>query len=109
MAEKMFDYRRDFLKIAITLSNRYEMANVQDGEDAIQNGIARLLRLHRPLIGSHVFNEARSNLRDMLKRKERGNISIDAIGPGENYDFHDVAVQEIDFLGLVRLREVARG
>jgi hypothetical protein len=99
----------DFDDVVATVGRFDSRANRDDAEEAVQQGVERLLRRGEPLYAAYVVNKARSCLSNAMKRREQGNLSLDAFLEEEVDEAPvELAVEEVDFDAHVALGDVER-
>lgn len=98
----------DFDDVVATVQHFDSRANRDDAEEAVQQGVERLLKRGEPLVAAYVVNKARSALGNIVRRAERRNSSLDAFAESDVDNAPiEFAIEEIDFDAHLELRRAA--
>jgi len=98
----------DFDDVLPTVQRAHSLANRDDAEEAVQTAVAEMLEKGEPLTSPFVVFKARSRLLTALRRRERGNASLDSYLE-DDFDEAPVelAIDEVDYDAHAQLREAA--
>jgi DNA-directed RNA polymerase specialized sigma24 family protein len=99
----------DFNEVVPKVQRAYSRANRDDAEEAVQVAVAELLARGKPLTAANVVQGGRHRLMDAFRRREKGNVSLDAFRE-EDVDQAplELAVEEVDFEAHAELAAAAR-
>jgi hypothetical protein len=96
----------DFEDVLPTVRGAHSRANRDDAEEAVQTAVAEMLERGEPLTAPFVVTKARDRLRNALRRRERGNSSLDAFAEDtEDQAPVELAIEEVDFDSHIALSD----
>jgi|GEM_PF-5998046 len=96
----------DFDDVLPTVQRAHSLANRDDAEEAVQTAVAEMLEKGEPLTSAFVVQKARSRLLNALRRRERGNDSLDSYLEEDGLEAPvEIAIDEVDYDAHAQLRE----